>query len=153
MNPIVPLQFPPAQLELSRKEGIISVKCLIRRKKLVLTPEEWVRQHIVAYLIQHCSYPQTLIGVEKPIQYNGLTKRWDIVVFDRNFQPFLLIECKAPDVKLGMDTANQVFAYHKEVNCPFICISNGLHTQLWQKNEVNQQLIELAAFPEFPVLE
>lgn len=150
MNPIVPLQFPPAELELTRKEGVIYVKCLIRRKKLVLTPEEWVRQHIVFYLIHHCVYPQTLIGVEKPIQYNGLKKRWDIVVFDRNFQPFLLIECKATDVKLGVDTANQVFAYHKEVNCPFICISNGIQTQLWQKDEASKSLIELDAFPIFP---
>ena len=75
MDFIVPLNFPPTQLDLSRKSGKVFVKCLIRHKEILLTPEEWVRQHIIAHLINDLNYPQTLIGVEKSIQYNGLTKR------------------------------------------------------------------------------
>jgi hypothetical protein len=104
MDFIVPLSFPPTPLDLTRKSGKVFVKCLIRKKAILLTPEEWVRQHIIAHLIKDLNYPETLVGVEKSIQYNGLTKRWDIVVFNSDFKPHLLVECKAPSIKLNEDT-------------------------------------------------
>ena len=147
MDFIVPLNFPPTQLDLSRKSGKVFVKCLIRRKEILLTPEEWVRQHIIAHLINDLNYPQTLIGVEKAIQYNGLTKRWDIVVFDSDFKPYLLVECKAPNIKLGTNTLQQALSYQHQLNCELIVISNGLETHTWQLNKEKQSLEELDGIP------
>jgi len=147
MDFIVPLNFPPAQLDLSRKSGKVFVKCLIRRKEILLTPEEWVRQHIIAHLINDLNYPQTLIGVEKSIQYNSLTKRWDIVVFDSDFKPYLLVECKAPNIKLGTNTLQQALSYQHQLNCELIVISNGLETHTWQLNKEKQSLEELDGIP------
>ena len=148
MDFIVPLSFPPTQLDLSRKSGKIFVKCLIRKKAILLTPEEWVRQHIIAHLINDLNYPQTLVGVEKAIQYNGLTKRWDIVVFDSDFKPYLLVECKAPNIKLGTNTLQQALSYQHQLNCELIVISNGLETHTWQLNKEKQSLEELEGIPE-----
>ena len=147
MDFIVPLNFPLAQLDLSRKSGKVFVKCLIRRKEILLTPEEWVRQHIIAHLINDLNYPQTLIGVEKSIQYNSLTKRWDIVVFDSDFKPYLLVECKAPNIKLGTNTLQQALSYQHQLNCELIVISNGLETHTWQLNKEKQSLEELDGIP------
>ena len=148
MDFIVQLNFPPTQLDLSRKSGKVFVKCLIRRKEILLTPEEWVRQHIIAHLINDLNYPQTLIGVEKAIQYNGLTKRWDIVVFDSDFKPYLLVECKAPNIKLGTNTLQQALSYQHQLNCELIVISNGLETHTWQLNKEKQSLEKLEGIPE-----
>jgi len=147
MDFIVPLNFPPTKLDLIRKSGKVFVKCLIRRKEILLTPEEWVRQHIIAHLINDLNYPQTLIGVEKSIQYNGLTKRWDIVVFDSDFKPYLLVECKAPNIKLGTNTLQQALSYQHQLNCELIVISNGLETHTWQLNNEKQSLEELDGIP------
>ena len=147
MDFIVPLNFPPTQLDLIRKSGKVFVKCLIRRKEILLTPEEWVRQHIVAHLINDLNYPQTLVGVEKAIQYNGLTKRWDIVVFNSDFKPYLLVECKAPNIKLGTNTLQQALSYQHQLNCELIVISNGLETHTWQLNKEKQSLEKLDGIP------
>jgi hypothetical protein len=147
MDFIVPLNFPPTHLDLTRKSGKIFVKCLIRKKSILLTPEEWVRQHIIAYLINELNYPETLVGVEKAIQYNSLTKRWDIVVFDSDFKPHLLVECKAPNIKLNEDTLKQVLSYQHQLNCELIVISNGLDTHTWRLNKEAVTLEKLQGIP------
>ncbi len=147
MDFIVPLNFPPTHLDLTCKSGKIFVKCLIRKKSILLTPEEWVRQHIIAYLINELNYPETLVGVEKAIQYNGLSKRWDIVVFDSDFKPHLLVECKAPNIKLNEDTLKQVLSYQHQLNCELIVISNGLDTHTWRLNKEAVTLEKLEGIP------
>lgn len=147
MDFIVPLNFPPTQLDLTRKSRKVFVKCLIRRKEILLTPEEWVRQHIIAHLINDLNYQQTLIGVEKAIQYNGLTKRWDIVVFNSDFEPYMLIECKAPSIKLGTNTLHQALSYQNQLNCELIMISNGLETYTWRLNKEKLILEEVGGIP------
>jgi hypothetical protein len=148
MDFIVPLSFPPTPLDLIRKSGKVFVKCLIRKKAILLTPEEWVRQHIIAHLIKDLNYPETLIGVEKSIQYNGLTKRWDIVVFNSDFKPHLLVECKAPSIKLNEDTLKQVLSYQHQLNCELIVISNGLETFVWKFDEKKLKFEELIGIPK-----
>jgi hypothetical protein len=148
MDFIVPLSFPPTPLDLTRKSGKVFVKCLIRKKAILLTPEEWVRQHIIAHLIKDLNYPETLIGVEKSIQYNGLTKRWDIVVFNSDFKPHLLVECKAPSIKLNEDTLKQVLSYQHQLNCELIVISNGLETFVWKFDEKKLKFEELTGIPK-----
>jgi len=147
MDFIIPLNFPPTPLDLIRKSGKIYVKCLVRKKAILLTPEEWVRQHIISHLIINLNYPETLVGVEKSILYNGLTKRWDIVVFDSDFKPHLLVECKAPSIKLTEDTLKQALSYQNQLNCELIVISNGLETVIWHFDEKELKFEQLNEIP------
>ena len=147
MNPIIPLNLPQTNLQLSRKDGEVFVHCLIRRKKIRLTPEEWVRQHFVAFLSNQLSFPISRIAIEKSIQYAGLTKRWDIVVYVADFQPYILVECKAPQIKISRDTLYQALTYHKEMQGKFIVLTNGLTHAYFEVDSENQQLIELEQIP------
>ena len=88
----------------------------IRKKFVVLTPEEWVRQHVVQYLLLEKKYPKSLINVEKLVKVNGLNKRYDIVVFQPNGEIFLLIECKAPEVSISQQTFDQIARYNLKLN-------------------------------------
>jgi len=147
MNPIIPLNLPQTNLHLSRKDGEVFVTCLIRRKKIRLTPEEWVRQHYIAFLSNNLQFPLSLIAVEKSIQYAGLTKRWDIVVYNAEFQPYILVECKAPQIKISRDTLYQALTYHKEMQGKFIVLTNGLTHAHFEVDQENKQLIELEQIP------
>jgi len=126
MNPIVPLNLPKADLEISKKGGEYFIKCLVRKKKLVLTPEEWVRQHIIAALINHYQISLNLIAVEHKVDYNERSKRADIVVYNREAQPRLIIECKAPEVRVDQATVQQIAQYNAILNVEFLMLSNGL---------------------------
>lgn len=147
MSPIIPLNLPQTSLQLSRKEEQIYVQCLIRRKKIILTPEEWVRQHFIAYLNQEHRFPLSRIAVEKSIQYAGLTKRWDIVVYDNDFQPLILVECKAPHIPISVDTLYQALTYQKEMQGRFIALSNGLNHAYFEVDSENKRLAELDKLP------
>lgn len=113
------------QLEIKKENGQTYVKDIIRNKLLVYTPEEMVRQYVLHYLIEERKYPRTLISVEKGLNINGLTKRYDIAIFNRDGQPKVLIECKAPAVKLTNTTFEQAANYNKQLNVDFMIISNG----------------------------
>ncbi|MEN9988962.1 MAG: hypothetical protein RLZZ585_2001 [Bacteroidota bacterium] len=147
MSSIIPLNLPKTSLQLSRKDEEIYVQCLIRRKKIKLTPEEWVRQHFIAYLHQEHHFPLSRIAVEKSIQYAGLTKRWDIVVYDPDFLPFVLVECKAPHVPISMDTLYQALTYQKEMQGKFIALSNGLTHAFYEVDVENKRLTVLEKLP------
>lgn len=124
---IRPLNLPPAKLELSRKDEVLSVKCLVRKKKLVLTPEEWVRQHIVASLVHDFSIPLARIAVETNLSYNGRKKRADIVVYDAYGKPELLVECKAPEIMLSSETLFQIAQYNAVYGARSLIVSNGVN--------------------------
>lgn len=147
MSPIIPLNLSKTSLQLSRKDEEIYVQCLIRRKKIKLTPEEWVRQHFIAFLHQEHHFPLSRIAVEKSIQYAGLTKRWDIVVYDIDFQPFVLVECKAPHIPISMDTLYQALTYQKEMQGKFIALSNGLIHAFYEVDAENKRLTVLEKLP------
>ncbi len=120
------LNLPPAGLDLSRRGNTIYVKCLIRKKSLVLTPEEWVRQHIIYSLVHHFAISAGLIGVEVGLDYNGRKKRADIVVYDRSGHVDIVIECKAPEVILSEETLFQIAQYNSVFQADKLLISNGL---------------------------
>lgn len=147
MNPIVPLNLPRTDLQLSRKDGEISVLCLVRRKKIRLTPEEWVRQHFISYLSKELLFPLSRIAVEKSIQYAGLTKRWDIIVYDVDFKPYILVECKAPQISISMDTLYQALTYQKEMQGKLIALTNGLHHTYFEVDSAKQQLSVIQELP------
>lgn len=98
----------------------------IRKKFVVLTPEEWVRQHVVQFLLQEKKYPQSHINVEKQITLNGLKKRYDVVVFKPNGQLHVLVECKAPEIKISQTTFDQIAQYNFKLNATYLMVTNGL---------------------------
>lgn len=98
---------------------------IIRKKNVILTPEEWVRQHIIHYLIYDYKFPKTLISVEKQLLLNDLQKRTDIVLFDQQAKPKLIIECKAPEIKLSQDVFDQIARYNLILQVPYLWVTNG----------------------------
>ncbi|WP_232834782.1 type I restriction enzyme HsdR N-terminal domain-containing protein [Pleomorphovibrio marinus] len=143
------LNLPEAELSIGRKEGKWYVFDTIRKKNLILTPEEWVRQHIIHYLRKQKEYPKGLFVIERGLQYNKLNKRLDILVKDRSGDPFLLVECKAPSVKLSHATLEQVCMYNQEVGARYLAISNGMkHISLGFSDSENTYA-PLKDFPDF----
>lgn len=103
----------------------------IRRQFVRLTPEEWVRQHFLQYLSRKCGYPSSLMAVEKGFAYQKMARRADIVVHDRRGLPFLLVECKAPNVSISQSTFDQVSRYNRVVQARFLMVTNGLKHYCW----------------------
>jgi hypothetical protein len=122
---ITPLIFPKAPLELSKKNELVFVRCIIRKKLLLLSPEEWVRQHVLHFLNRQKQYPLSRLSVEKSIRYNGLIKRWDIVAYDVDFKPKILVECKQAAIKMSIDTFLQAASYQKIIQSENILLTNG----------------------------
>jgi hypothetical protein len=149
MNPIQPLNLPKTQLNIVRKDKNIYVNCLIRKKRILLTPEEWVRQHFIAYLSNNLGYSIERISVEKGLNYFGLKKRWDIVVYDREFIPKILIECKAPSIPLNKNVLLQTLNYQNKLRCKFIGMTNGINHTFWQIDLINYIVEEISELPKF----
>ncbi len=117
----------------------------LRKKWVRLTPEEWVRQNWIHYLMIQCKYPSALIGIEKMIRVGDLEKRFDLLVYDKSHQPWILIECKSPDVLLDTTVIDQLLHYHQRLPAPFLMITNGLYSYLWKKEE--GRLVEQKTLP------
>jgi len=118
----------------------------IRKKWLQLTPEEWVRQHVVNYFIIQQKYPSSLISLEKEIELNGIKKRYDVVVYTKELKPFIIVECKAPGVELSQEVLEQASRYNLILNVDYVFITNGLKDQLYKGGVIAN---ELPAFDEF----
>lgn len=101
---------------------------IVRNKWIVLTPEEYVRQALIHYFVHQMNYPLGLISVEKQIKIGSLSRRYDIVVYNRAMEPWLLVECKAPEVPIKESTLFQIIQYHSQIPCPFWVLSNGIDT-------------------------
>ncbi|MCP1994700.1 type I restriction enzyme HsdR N-terminal domain-containing protein [Flavobacterium sp. HSC-61S13] len=121
------LNFPSFEFRFKNTKNKLAIFDIIRKKFIQLTPEEWVRQHLVHDLIFNKNYPQQLINVEKVIKINDLTKRYDVVVFKPNGEIFLLVECKAPEVKITQSTFDQIARYNLLLQADLLYISNGLN--------------------------
>jgi len=120
------LNLPSFDCKTKQIEGKAYIFDLLRRKYVRLSPEEWVRQHVVNLLLTHYAYPKALIRSEGSMTLNQTQKRTDIVVFDRQGQPFLVVECKAPHVPLSQAVFDQVARYNHVHRAPYLVISNGL---------------------------
>ena len=123
---IVPLNFPKADLKLKRRDEVVYVWCIIRKKELICTPEEWVRQHVIHSLINERGVAPGLISSERTLKYNGRTKRADVVVFNREGQSDMIIECKAPDIPINEKTIRQISTYNFELNVDKLFLTNGI---------------------------
>lgn len=98
----------------------------LRKKFVALTPEEWVRQHFIMYISHELKYPTSMIAVEKGLKFNTLQKRADIVVHDRQGAPWMVVECKAPEVKLTQEAFYQAAGYHLQLQVQYLAVTNGL---------------------------
>lgn len=145
------LNLPHFAPELLEKEGRLWVFDSLRKKQLVLTPEEWVRQHWIHFLVNQLNFPKGLLALERGLLYNKLLKRTDIVVWDKNGNPYLLIECKAPKVRLTQKTIEQACMYHKELKTPFLLISNGMQHICLSFNTETEKFTQENSFPEPPL--
>jgi len=119
------LHFPAYPFKLKRIAGHTQIYDRFRRKWLVLTPEEWVRQHVAVYLT-HQGYPASLLALEYGLTLHRLKRRADLVAFKPDGTPFLLVECKAPSIEINQGTIDQAARYHLEIPAPYILITNGI---------------------------
>ena len=126
MDLLVPLQLPPYPFKITEQNGQLSLFDVIRKKNIIITPEEWVRQHFVQYLINQKNYPKTLIKLEGGHKLNGMAKRSDIVVYKPGGEKILLVECKAPSVPIDQKTFDQVARYNMVHQINIIAVTNGL---------------------------
>lgn len=149
MSTIQPLNLPKAKLKLVKRDDQVYVWCILRKKELICTPEEWVRQHIIHFLINEKSIPEGLIASEYSLEYNGLKKRADVVVFNKEQQPLLIVECKATSVPITEKTLRQIAQYNFQLNVDFLFLTNGLEHVFCQVDRENGKLIYLEELPSF----
>lgn len=120
------LNLPPSTLKLIETDGITKVFDPCRRIYVKLTPEEYVRQSFLNYLTSSLDYPLGLTAIEYPIMINGQRQRADIVVFDRRMKPYLIVECKAPQIPINQAVFNQALRYNTQLGVRYLIVTNGL---------------------------
>ncbi|MBC7382517.1 MAG: type I restriction enzyme HsdR N-terminal domain-containing protein [Bacteroidia bacterium] len=147
-NIIIKLQlnFPEYYFQTKNEDGKKLIYDIIRKKFVSLTPEEWVRQHVLCFLVQTKKYSAALIAVEREIKYNKLSKRFDVLLFDKYGKPLILIECKAFDVALTTKTLTQIATYNMNFKVPYLFVSNGLKHMLFVLND-KKEYIQTELFP------
>ncbi len=143
------LNFPVYSFRFKNSENKVSIFDEIRKKFILLTPEEWVRQHVIQFLLQDKKYPKSYINVEKLIKINDLSKRYDGVVFQPNGEIFLLIECKAPEVPISQQTFDQIARYNLVLKAKYLMVTNGLNHYFCQMDFENEKYVFLRELPEF----
>lgn len=136
-----PLKLPEFDYQI--EENLIF--CMVRKKWVVLTPEEWVRQHFLNLLISHLGYPKGMFRLEHSMRYFKNQKRSDISVLDKEGNMFLLVECKASSVKMDQKVLNQVAEYNKVLDAKYVAITNGLSHFIWESK--NSTLKQIKEFP------
>lgn len=144
---MIKIEYPPYHPSIKMiadKEFIFDE---VRKQWVLLTPEEWVRQNFIQYLLQVKKYPGSLMAVEKEIFLADVKKRFDIVVYDRNMQPWMLIECKEMNVALDEKVLDQVLRYNIRLQVPFLVITNGVYCHAFHR--LHQQLVTITALPSY----
>ncbi|MCW8981142.1 MAG: type I restriction enzyme HsdR N-terminal domain-containing protein [Altibacter sp.] len=121
------LNFPGYSFRFKSNENKPLIFDQIRKKFVALTPEEWVRQHVIRYLLSEKKYPASHINVEKKIQLNQTTKRYDIVVYNADGSIHLIVECKAPSIAITQDAFDQIARYNLVLEADFLLVTNGLN--------------------------
>jgi hypothetical protein len=138
---MIQVRYPEPDFKTKLENGKRYIFDKIRKTWLLLTEEEWVRQNFVNWLVNERHYPSAFIALEKEIQLNDLKKRFDILVYDKDHQPWMMVECKGADVPLSEDVLQQVLRYNVSVPVKFIMITNGKATVAWEKDGGELKLI------------
>ena len=141
------LNFPEYSFRFKNSENKVLIFDEIRKKFVVITPEEWVRQHVIKFLLQEKKYPKSYINVEKNIKINGLSKRYDVVIFNPDGSIFLLVECKAPEVSITQNVFDQIARYNLKLNAQHLMVTNGLNNYFCQMDFLNEKYIFLKELP------
>ena len=143
------LSLPSFDFNIKESDGKTVIFDIIRKKYLILTPEEWVRQHFVHYLINHLGYSRALISIEHGLKYNKLQKRTDIIVYNRDATPLVLVECKASEHRLNKKVLEQAMMYNKTVNAAYIIVTNGLEHSCLRVDPIERNVEFLSELPHF----
>ncbi len=136
------LNLPEFPAKVKQVDGKVMIFDIIRKKYVQLTPEEWVRQNFIYYLVNFLDYPKSLIKVESGLRYNRLLKRSDILVFNRDVEPLLLVECKSSDLKITQDVVDQAAVYNRSLNARYLLVTNGIQHLCWEISDDGNQLLE-----------
>jgi len=143
MNP--QLNLPQASLKMKSDQ----VWDRLRKRYVPFTPEEWVRQHFISYLIDHLGYPEGRMASEYTVAYNGMKKRCDIVCFDAALQPYFIVECKSPNIQISQDTFYQIARYASSLKAQMLILTNGLNHYCAQIEILENKLIYLEEIPNY----
>ena len=143
---MIAVNFPEPVFRLKKENDVEFIFDAIRKQWLVLNDEEWVRQNFVQYLIQTLHYPSAFIAIEKEIMLGELKKRFDILVYDKDHRPWMMIECKSAAVNLNDATLQQVLRYNISIPVPLLVITNGHYTFGWERSGLQLNLIQQMPF-------
>jgi len=143
------LNLPTYNFKIKSNENKTLIFDIIRKKYMVLTPEEWVRQHFIAFLIEEKKYPTSLIAVEKQLTINNRKKRTDVLIFNADGKPDIIVECKAPNIKINQDTFDQIAKYNLKLKANFLIITNGLKHFYCKMDFENETYIFLKEIPSY----
>lgn len=143
------LEFPAYDFRLKNSENKPYIFDPVRKKFVHLTPEEWVRQHVLQFLIQTKGYPKSLINVEKEIAIYDTKKRYDIVVFNSDGSIFLVVECKRPNVKITQSTFDQIARYNLQLKGELLMVTNGLNHYYCMMNFDEEKYQFLRELPNY----
>ena len=142
---MIKIVYPDIKPSVKKENEKDLIFCVIRKRWYNITPEEWVRQNFLLYLIYVLNYPASLIAVEKQLQISEVKKRFDIVVY-KNFLPYLIVECKEMNVPLTESTLRQVLNYNATIQAPYMVITNGSYCAAFEKKE--NVFLEVFEIPE-----
>ncbi|KAA9332772.1 type I restriction enzyme HsdR N-terminal domain-containing protein [Adhaeribacter soli] len=146
------LNLPAYDCKLKHSDGNSFIFDPVRKKYVLLTPEEWVRQHFLHYLTEHLAYPKTLFSIEKGMTYNRLQKRTDLRVYSSAGLPLVLVECKAAGVAISAETVKQASVYNQTLKAPYVMLTNGLDHYCWKVDFAASRYVPLAEIPVFSQL-
>ena len=149
---MIKLNLPTYNFKLKSKENKTLIFDKLRKKYMVLTPEEWVRQHFVHFLIDKKNYPTSLIALEKQLTINNRKKRTDILVFNTEGTPEIIVECKAPTIKITQDTFDQIARYNLKLKANFLIVTNGLDHFYCKMDFENETYIFLKEIPDYKLI-
>ncbi|TAI48930.1 type I restriction enzyme HsdR N-terminal domain-containing protein [Flagellimonas allohymeniacidonis] len=143
------LNFPKYAFRIKNSENSLSIFDIVRKKFVLLQPEEWVRQHTLHFLIHTKQYPLSLVNVEKQLVVNQLKKRYDIVVFNALGQVEILVECKSPTTKITQEVFDQIARYNYQLKAQYLMVTNGMAHYFCKMDHVNEKYTFLKEFPDF----
>lgn len=149
MNVLQPLCLPPYPFKIIDDGKTLLIFDDIRKKMVILTPEEWVRQHFVRFLIHQKKYPKSLIKLEGGLKLHGMPMRSDITVFNHSGEKILLVECKAPSIDIDQKVFDQIARYNMAYKVPLLAVSNGLKHYCCEIDFLNSRYIFLDNLPEY----
>lgn len=146
------LNLPPFAFKMREKEGKHQIYDVIRKKYVVVTPEEWVRQHFLHFLINYKGVSKNLVRIENGVKYLNQTNRSDVQVYDNNGNIWLLVECKAPEIRLNNTTIDQILTYQRTIKAPYLAITNGMEHYFFEVCK-NGKLNNIEDIPSFEKIE